>query len=151
MKSSGKNSRSLRSFVGAKVLLAIALIGLALMPMTAAARKETLRLQGTVESGGAGLSGYRVSLYIAYLEQGPDWKLLGTDTSNRGGDFAITYALPRRSADEPSILFVQAERGPVLLTSAIGAGTKPPSPPSSTNARPSPWAMHSRNSSTTGR
>lgn len=118
--------RSLRSFVAANALLAIALIGLALTPATVAAKKEAVTLQGTVQSGEIPLANYKVSLYIAYVDHGPGWKFLGSDTSNRHGSFEITYSLPRGRADDPSILFVQAERGPVLLTSAIGLGTMPP-------------------------
>jgi hypothetical protein len=117
---------SLRSFVAANALLAIALIGLALTPATVTAKEEAVTLQGTVESGGIGLADYTVSLYIAYVDHGPRWKFLGSDTSTRNGNFEISYSLPSGLADDPSILFVQAERGRVLLTSAIGFATTPP-------------------------
>lgn len=117
---------SLRSFVAANALLAIALIGLALTPATVAAKEEAVTLNGTVESDGIGLAGYKVSLYIAYVDHGPRWKFLGSDTSTHNGNFEITYSLPPGRADDPSILFVQAERSPVLLTSAISPPTMSP-------------------------
>ena len=103
--------------------LAIALIGLALTPATVAAKEEVVTLHGTVQSDGIGLADYRVSLYVAYVDHGPRWKFLGSDTSSHDGHFDITYSLPPGRADDPSILFVQAERGRVLLTSAIGLST----------------------------
>jgi hypothetical protein len=118
--------RSWRSFVAANALLAIALIGLALTPATVAGKKEAVTLHGTVESDGIGMADYTVSLYIAYVDHGPRWKFLGSDTSTHNGNFEITYSLPPGRADDPSILFVQAERGRVLLTSAISPSTMSP-------------------------
>src|SRR5262245_49415177 len=115
-----------RTFVAAYALLAIALIGLALTPTMGVADKAAVTLRGTVESGGIGLASYKVSLYIAYVDHRPGWKFLGSDTSTGNGHFAITYSLPPRRTDDASILFVQAERDPVLLTSAIGLSTVPP-------------------------
>src|SRR5262245_3572569 len=124
---SGMHSfRPWRSFVAANALLAIALIGLALTPATVAAEREAVTLHGTVESNGSGLADYKVSLYIAYVDHGPGWKFLGSDTSTHNGNFEITYSLPPGRADDPSILFVQAARGLVLLTSAISPSTMSP-------------------------
>ena len=108
-----------------KALLTTALIGLALTPVFAAP-KESATLRGAVQSDGTGLANYKVSLYIAYLERGPSWKLLGSDTSDGTGHFSITYALSPGLGDAPSLLFVQAERGPVLLASALNMGPTPP-------------------------
>ena len=108
-----------------KAWLATALLALAVTPAFAG-QKESATLQGAVQSGGSGLPLYKVSLYIAYLQGGPDWKLLGTGTSDGTGRFFITYAVLPGLAEAPSLLFVQAERGPVLLASAISMGPTPP-------------------------
>ena len=108
-----------------KALLTTALLGLALTPVFAAP-KESATLRGAVQSDGAGLANYKVSLYIAYLERGSSWQRLGSDTSDDTGHFSITYEVPRRQDDGPSLLFVLAERGSVLLASAIGTGPTPP-------------------------
>src|SRR5262249_18133456 len=108
-----------------KALLTAALLALAVTPAFAG-QKDSATLQGAVQSGGAGLPLYRVSLYVAYLQRGPDWQLLGSGTSDGSGHFSITYAVPPGLADAPSLLFVQAERGPVLLASAISMGPTPP-------------------------
>jgi hypothetical protein len=75
-----------------------------------------------VESGGIGLSGYNVSLYIAYVDGHPDWKLLGSDATDKAGRFKIKYALSPDKLRDPSLLFIQAERGSALLASALGEG-----------------------------
>ncbi len=108
-----------------KALLTIALIGLVLTPGFAA-QKESATLPGAVQSDGAGLANYKVSLYIAYLERGSTWQRLGSDRSDDTGHFSITYEVPRGQDDGPSLLFVLAERGSVLLASAIGTRPAPP-------------------------
>jgi len=118
--------RSLRSCVAASAVLAVALIGLAPTPAAVAAPKASATLHGSVQSNGIGLARYKVSLYIAHVEHGRAWEVLGSDTSTGNGTFAITYSLPPGRANDPSILFVQAERGPVLLASAIGPSTLSP-------------------------
>src|SRR4030095_2799396 len=100
------------------------LIGLALSALGAEAANT--RLQGRVQSAGTALAGYEVSLYASFVDHGPPWKLLGTDTSDGAGNFEITYTLPHGLSDGQSILFVQAERGPVMLASAIGTGSSAP-------------------------
>src|SRR5438552_762990 len=118
MNSDGEKFRSaLRVFVAAIALLALS---------TAVAGSDAATLRGSVQSGGAGLSGYGVSLYASFVDHGPPWKLLGTGQSDNAGHFEIAYALPPGLSSEPSILFVQAERGPVMLASAIGIGSNPP-------------------------
>jgi hypothetical protein len=105
---------------------AIAMVaGLMLATADAIAAGAT-KLQGSVQSGGNGLSGYKVSLYVSFVDHGPPWKFLGSDTSNSAGNFEIAYALPPGLANDPSILFVQAERGHVMLASAISLGSKAP-------------------------
>jgi hypothetical protein len=80
-----------------------------------------------VESGGTGLAGYEVSLYASFVDHGPPWLLLDSDTSNSAGNFQITYSLPSGLADDQQpLLFVEAEHGPVMLASAIGMGSGAP-------------------------
>jgi len=84
-------------------------------------------LNGTVESSGHGLKGSRVPLYGSFVDHGPRWMLLGSDMSNRRGDFQITYSIPKGLVNnQQPVLFVEAEHGPVILASAIGVGTKVP-------------------------
>jgi hypothetical protein len=85
---------------------------------------QAVTLQGNVESDGTGLVGYQVSLYASYVDHGPSWKFLGSDTSKSAGTFAITYSLPPGLLDEQQpLLFVQAVQGSVMLASAIGMGS----------------------------
>jgi hypothetical protein len=106
---------SFRWFVPGKARFVIAaLIGLGLTAAAVgAANDKTASLQGTVQSADTGLAGYKVSLYASFVDRRPSWKLLGSDASNGAGNFRINYSLPHGPADEPPILFVQAERGPI--------------------------------------
>ena len=104
-----------------------ALVGLALTASAAAAPTDhAAKLQGTVQGGGTRLAGYKVSLYASFVDKGPPWKLLGSDTSDGAGKFQITYSLPAGLRKNPSILFVEAEHGLVMLASAIGLGSSAP-------------------------
>jgi hypothetical protein len=88
---------------------------------------HAVTLQGNMESAGTGLADYKVSLYASYVDHGPSWKLLGSDTSDGTGHFKITYALPEvLSDDQQPLLFVVATHGPVMLASAIGMGSSAP-------------------------
>jgi len=80
-------------------------------------------LVGSVESGSEGLAEYEVSLYAAFPVHGPHWKMLGSATTDSSGNFEISYALPQPRHDEQPLVFVEANRGPVMLASAIGGGT----------------------------
>src|SRR5262249_18110771 len=72
-------------------------------------------------------AGYKVALYASFVDHGPSWKLLGSDTSNSAGNFQITYALPPGLSDEQQpLLFVKAEHGLSMLASAIGMGSSAP-------------------------
>ena len=85
-------------------------------------------LQGKVESGGTGLAGYDVSLYASYVEHGPTWTRLGSATSTGAGDFLISYAIPPGlSSDRQPVLFIEAQHGPVMLATAVSAGSSVPS------------------------
>src|SRR4051794_37027216 len=117
---------ALQSFFSRSALLGIAvLIGLAFENAPAIAAGAA-KLQGSVQSGGSGLSGYKVSLYLSVVDRGPPWKFLGSHTTNAAGNFEIAYSLLPGVVSDPSILFVQAERGPVMLASAIGLGSNAP-------------------------
>jgi hypothetical protein len=68
-----------------------------------------------------------VSIYGNFIGHGPRWKLLGSDVSDRDGEFQIAYSVPKGLPNEQTpVLFVEAERGPTLLASAIGSGAKVP-------------------------
>ncbi len=114
-----------RGMVCIRAWFCAAVIGLTLMPALAAQAKSTT-LDGTVQSGSNGLSGYQVSLYAAFVDSRPDWVLLGSDTSDKSGDFTIKYKLPQGREGDPSVLFVLAERGQAQLAAAIGTGSMSP-------------------------
>jgi hypothetical protein len=86
---------------------------------------HAVTLQGSVESGDNGLAGYKVSLFASFADHGPSWLLLGSDTSNSAGEFRIRYWLPS-GLDKKALLFLQAERGPAMLASAIGVASNAP-------------------------
>lgn len=52
--------------------------------------------------------------------------MLGSDFSDSFGNFQIKYSIPSGRADDEVVLFVEAERGTVMLTTAIGAGPNAP-------------------------
>ena len=88
------------------------------------AKKPALTLRGRIESGGTGLAGYTVSLYASFVDHGLPWEFLGSGRSDGAGNFQITYTVPPGLInDRQPLLFVRAERGAVLLASAIGKGT----------------------------
>lgn len=80
------------------------------------------RLQGTVESGGNGLDGYSVTLYVSYAGRKPYWRALGTATTDSAGEFSIPLKRRRVGA----ILFVVAEKDSAMLVSVIGRGLRIP-------------------------
>ncbi|MGI5860824.1 MAG: hypothetical protein ACOX6T_02075 [Myxococcales bacterium] len=82
---------------------------------------EVAVLVGRVEAGGVGLAGSKVSLFASEPQEGC-WALLGSDIANRRGEFRIVYSMP---PDTP-LLFVEAERGPAMLASAIGSADSAP-------------------------
>jgi hypothetical protein len=80
-------------------------------------------LQGAVESGGVGLSGYEVSLYASYTNGDGRWRKLGTRITDSDGEFSIHYRLPNGPPHHAQpLLFVLAENGSAMLASAIGRG-----------------------------
>ncbi len=120
---------SFRAFIAGKTPAVItSLLGLAAASAIAvAANDQTATLRGSVQGAGSGLADYKVSLYASFVDRGPSWKLLGSGSSDSAGDFQISYSLPPGLSDGESILFVQAERGPAMLASAIGIGSSAPS------------------------
>jgi hypothetical protein len=85
--------RSLSSFCARSAFTAIAVVaGLMLATAEAIAADHAATLQGSVESGGDGLAGYKVSLYVSFVDHGPPWKFLGSDTSKKQ---AISKSLTR--------------------------------------------------------
>ena len=113
------------------VIAALALLLTMAIAGTTAANAATPaplpKLKGTVESGGNGLGGYNVKLYASYPGKLPYWQVLGTDTTDGAGEFAISYSLPSwlPPALQP-ILFVVAEKDSAMLASAIGRGDSVP-------------------------
>jgi len=74
-----------------------------------------------VESGGTGLAAYEVSLDARFVGPLNTIKVLSRATTGPAGEFAINYRLPPGLPPSVQpILFVRAERGPVMLVSAIG-------------------------------
>jgi hypothetical protein len=123
-----KFMRTITSAESVVLLFAPAIATLIVLALTGSAvgasKAQAVKLQGKVESGGTGLAGYTVSLYASFVDHGPSWKLLSSDTSDNGGNFQITYSLPPGlSDDQQPLLFVEAEHGPVMLASAIGMGS----------------------------
>jgi hypothetical protein len=106
-----------RSLLSRALLLVALATAFGLTATAAPAGAATL--QGSVESNGAGLAGYSVSLYASFTDREPGWARLGSDTTDGAGSFAIDYAPPGGGSSEP-LLFVEATRGPVMLVSAIG-------------------------------
>jgi hypothetical protein len=84
---------------------------------------ESLLLRGIVRSGsGAALAGYNVSLYASLVDRAEGWQLVAAGTTDASGRFDMFYDAPA----ERSVLFAVAERGPVMLASAIGYGSEAP-------------------------
>jgi len=107
---------------------AVVSVVLALTGTTGGMSADALRLHGRVESNGAGLRSYQVSLYAGFIGgHVPDWQLLGVATSDHAGNFRITYSLPSLPTDQfQPLLFAEAVSGPVMLASAIGSANHLP-------------------------
>ena len=94
---------------------------------SSAARPAGFTIHGRVMSGDAGLAGYSVSLFAAFVDREPRWLPLGSATTDGRGSFRITYSLPLGLARSEPLLFVEATRGRAMLVTAIGdrAGAAP--------------------------
>jgi hypothetical protein len=94
---------------------------LAISPQLLSAGSVASMLQGTVESAGHGLAGYRVTLNASLSGRHRRWIQLGSGFTDRSGQFKITYSLSEAIAKERRpVLFVEADKGVVVLASAIG-------------------------------
>ena len=95
---------SLRALLFRRTLVVVAvLMGVALITSAPGSRGDhALTLQGKVESSGAGLAAYKVSLYASFFEPGSPWRLLGSDISDATGNFQITYSLPNGLSNDHS-------------------------------------------------
>jgi len=79
-------------------------------------------LEGFVESDGAPLVNYRVSLYGSYARGRPFKTLLGSDITDGAGHFEIRYRVaPGRFHPDHPVFYVLAENGPAMLASAVGS------------------------------
>jgi len=99
----------------------VLLLAMATAGMTAAHAASVpfgQRLQGTVQSGGSGLGGYKVTMYASYVGRLPHWRVLGTTTTDGTGEFYIRL----KRGWQPAILFVVVEKDSAMLVSAIGRG-----------------------------
>jgi hypothetical protein len=101
-----------------------AVVSLAIVSMTSWAPRAdaaglTRTLRGTVEGNGGAQAGYDVSLYATFSD-GPINKLLGSDTTDGGGNFEIEYRYRLLPGDHTKrVLYVVAERGKAMLASAV--------------------------------
>jgi hypothetical protein len=96
-------------------LACVCLIGWA---ASADAAGLTRTLKGIVEGDGGAQAGYKISLYAAF-PGGPFKKLVGSDTTDGGGNFEIKYRLLPGGYTKP-VLYVLAEKGKAMLGSAVG-------------------------------
>lgn len=108
-------------------LLLLAACAAFLAPPAMAARHHHRTLEGTVQTGVNGLPEFRVSLYGAFIDHGPDWMQLGSSVTDSSGHFRIDYSVPPglRGNHQP-VLFVEAVHGQAMLASAIGFGEDAP-------------------------
>ncbi|MCC7041063.1 MAG: hypothetical protein IT516_12215 [Burkholderiales bacterium] len=107
---------------GRRLLASVALVGVLALAGCGGGGGDNVQLQGSVRSGNVGLAGFTVSLYANEVDRPGGWQFLASGTTDTAGDFRIFYRPPTGRA----ILVTQAERGPVLLASAIGYGDDAP-------------------------
>jgi hypothetical protein len=110
-----------RSFLSSLLAAAVTLAA-----ASAATAAHVAVLDGRVTSDGAGLPGYRVGLFAS---AGDDFERLGSAVTDGAGGFRIVYRPldsnePNEHSNRPPdpVVFVLAEKGPVLLASAVGIG-----------------------------
>jgi hypothetical protein len=121
----GGSARSLFSRVTSFAV--VVAMGLTLAATADAERPSETTVRGSVRSGDTALAGYSVSVYAAVVDRRPHWVRLGSDITDDGGSFDITYSMPQRLTGSKPLLFVEAASGRAMLTSAIGIapGTVP--------------------------
>lgn len=82
-------------------------------------------LRGEVKGNGAPLRGYKVSLYASRVAGLPFDRILATTYTDAAGEFELRYWIPPHLPDQLSpVLFVIAEKGPVMLVAAFGSGAR---------------------------
>ncbi|WP_160153560.1 hypothetical protein [Microbulbifer sp. ALW1] len=88
-------------------------------------KRKTLR--GIVKGNGAPLRGYKVSLYASYVAGLPFDRVIATTYTDAAGEFEIHYRPPGfLPYNKGPVLFVIAERGPVMLATAVDSGKRWP-------------------------
>lgn len=141
--------RVLSSFFSRQIPFIVA-VALTLVGASGATGGRIPRLEGQVTSDGVGLAGYTVSLYASYSGVRPSYERIASDVTDQSGQFRILYFqdfdgddFDRFRRDSPEdfdhfreddrskrgrhpVLFVIAQKGPVMLASAIGTGSNVP-------------------------
>lgn len=80
-------------------------------------------LNGSVQSNGAALAGYEVTLYARYLAPKNKSEIVGQTTSAADGSFTIEYQVSGgQSMKHAPVMFIMAQSGSSMLVSAIGQG-----------------------------
>jgi hypothetical protein len=81
-----------------------------------------LTLSGRVQSNGASLTAFKVSLFGSFSGDGGTWVFLGSATTGADGGFTVDYRLTDAQRAQQPVLFIEAASGPAMLASAIGTG-----------------------------
>lgn len=117
-----KRSAFVRKSLFVMTAMTIWILACAIVVPSANAHKDrhSRTLSGTVEGDGSPQFGFKVSLYAVEAGEKSKGRVLGTARTDDDGKFAIRY---RASKDQHLVFFVFAEKGPVMLASAIGAGS----------------------------
>src|SRR5262245_33184999 len=111
----------MRSIMPLHRILSGSTIALAVLILLGVEGASGASLRGTVESAGAGLVGYQVSLSATSPGGRGTTRVLGRATTSAGGQFEIQYDLPGGlPASLQPLLVLRAERGATLLASVIG-------------------------------
>ena len=96
-------SDRVRSFcLRGATLLAVLTAGLAMAGPSSAARPAGFTIHGRVMSGDAGLAGYSVSLFAAFVDREPRWLPLGSATSDADVMHVLTVATAAGGPPRPS-------------------------------------------------
>jgi hypothetical protein len=99
-------------------VMSLAIVCLIGWAASADAAGLTRTLSGIVEGAGGVQAGYNVSLYAAF-SGGPVKTLIGSDTTDDGGNFQIKYR-PLPGGHAKPVLYVLADKGNAMLASAVG-------------------------------
>ncbi len=142
----GHRWNGLHAFVRREIPLLVAVT----LVLAGSAGGRIPNLEGLVTGNGAGLAGYRVTLYASFSSHRPRFERIGSAVTDSSGHFRIAHfpighkqefeQFERESSDgadrfrrddklKPGrnpVVFVIAEKGPVMLASAIGIGPNIP-------------------------